>query len=92
VLGDQPLPDPPRGVPLLARHGLIGQQPPVNHLHIGIDRRPGPRRIRLPRRRHRRTQRLPHRPPVYVMPAGQLPDRVTLGPAVFPDLLEQFHS
>ena len=92
VLGDQPLPDPPCGMPLLARHVLVGQQPPVNHRCAGVDRGPGPRRIGLPRRRHRRSQRLAHRPPVHMMPVRQLPDRGPFGPAVFPDLLEQFHS
>jgi hypothetical protein len=92
MLGGQPLPDPPGRMPLLARHVLVGQQPAINHLRIRVDRRPRPLRIGLPRRRHRRVQRLPHRPPVHMVPAGQLPDRGTPGPAVFPDLLEQFHS
>jgi hypothetical protein len=92
VLGDQPLPDPPGGVPLLARHQPIGQQPAVNHGCVGVDRGPGPLRVGLARRRHRRIQCLPHRPPVHVMPIGQLPDRGPFDPAVFPDLLEQFHS
>ncbi len=92
VLGDQPLPDPPGSMPLLARHILVGHQPPVDHLHIGIDRRAGPRRVGLPRRRHRRLQRLPHRPPVHTMAVGQFPDRDTLDPAVLPDLLEKLHS
>ena len=30
MLSDQPLPDPPRSMPLLARHQPVGQQPPVN--------------------------------------------------------------
>ena len=92
VLGDQPLPDPPGRMPLLARHVPVSQQPPVDHPRIRIDRRLRPLRIRLSGRRHRRVQRLPHRPTVHTMPAGQLPDRGPLDPAVFPDLLEQLHS
>jgi hypothetical protein len=38
VLGDQPPPDPPGGVPLLARHLPVGQQPPVNHGYVRVDR------------------------------------------------------
>src|SRR5262249_57338228 len=70
----------------------VGREPAVNHLGGCADRRPGPLRIRLPRRRHRRGKRLPHRPPVHLMPTGQLPDRRALDPAVLPDLLEQLHS
>ena len=75
VLGDQPLPDPPGGMPLLARHVPVRQQPPVDDGRIRADRRPRPRRVRLPRRRHRAGQRLPHRPPVHMMADSQLPDR-----------------
>src|SRR6476660_1590786 len=32
VLGDQPLPHPPRGMPLLTRHLPVTQQPRVDHL------------------------------------------------------------
>jgi hypothetical protein len=83
VLGDQPLPDPPRGMPLLARHLPVGQQPAVNNRCVCVDRRPGPLRVALARRRHRRVQGLPHGPPVQMMPTGQLPDRGSLDPAVF---------
>jgi hypothetical protein len=91
VLGDKPLPDPPRGMPLLARHLHIGQQPAINHRRVRVNRRPGPLRIRLARRRDCIIQGLPDRAPVHVMPARQLPDRRSLDPAVFPDLLEQLH-
>jgi hypothetical protein len=41
VLSDEALPDPPRGVALLARGVLVGQQPGIDHRHPLIDRRPG---------------------------------------------------
>jgi hypothetical protein len=91
VLGDQPLPDPPRRVPLLARHLPIRQQPSVDHLHVGVDRRPRPRGIRLACRRDRAGQRLTHRAAMHVMPVGQLSDRQLLDPPVSSDLLEQLH-
>jgi hypothetical protein len=75
VLGDQPLPDPPGRMPLLAGYLPVRQQPLVDHGLIRADRRPGPRRVRLARRRHRAGQRLPHRTPVHMMPVSQLPDR-----------------
>jgi len=92
MLGHQPLPDPPRGMPLLTRHLPVRQQPPVDHLPVRINRRLWPPRVRPARRRHRRLQRLPHRPPVHVMTIGQFPDRGSVDPAVLPDLLEQLHS
>ena len=51
-------------VPLLARYVLIGKQPTVDYLRIGIDRRAWSRRIRLARRRDGARQRLAHRAPV----------------------------
>ena len=42
VLGDQPLPDPAGGMPLLARHVPVSQQPPVDDRRIRADRRPRP--------------------------------------------------
>jgi hypothetical protein len=75
LLGDQPLPDPPGRMPLLGRHVPVRQQPLIDHRRIPADRRPGPLRVSLPRRRHRAGQRLPHRPPVHMMPVSQLPDR-----------------
>ena len=91
VLGDQPLPDPPGRVPLLPRQLLISDQPAIDHLRPRIDRRPGPARIRLPRRRQRAGQRLAHRPPVHLMPLRQRPDRQPLNPAIPPDHLEDLH-
>ena len=41
VLSDEALPDPPRGVALLARGVLIGQKPGIDHRHPLIDRRRG---------------------------------------------------
>ena len=92
VLGDQPLPHPAGGVPLLPRHLPVGQQPSVDNRRVVVDGWPCPWRIRLAGRRHRRLQRLPHRPPVHVMTIGQFPDRGAPDPAVLPDLLEQLHS
>jgi hypothetical protein len=44
----------------------------------------------LPRRRHRRRDRLPHRAPMHPMLLGQHPDRRALA-MVLPHLLEQLH-
>jgi hypothetical protein len=41
VLGDQPLPDPPGRMPLLARHLPARHQPPIDDRRIRADRRPG---------------------------------------------------
>jgi hypothetical protein len=49
---------PPSGVPLLTRHVLIRDQPPVDQLPPPPDRRTLPDRIRHPRRRDRGHQRL----------------------------------
>ena len=57
---DQPLPDPARGLPLLPRRRQIRDQPAPDRLHIPAQHRRRPRR-RLPRRRDRISQRLPHR-------------------------------
>ena len=93
VLGDQPLPDPPRGMPLLAWHLPISDQPAVDDIGIRVDRRPRPQRIRLARRRNRVAQRLADRPPMHPMPIRQLPDRhLLIVSPVPPDLLEQLHS
>jgi hypothetical protein len=91
VLSDQPLPDPPRGVALLARGVPIGHQPAVDDRDPRLDRRTWPRRVRLPRRRDGADQRLAHRPPVDLMALSELPDRHTLHPTLAPDLLEQLH-
>jgi len=91
MLGDQPLPHPPGSMPLLPRHALVRHQPPVDDLRIRANRRARPRRINLPRRRHRARQRLAHRPPVHVMLCSQLPYRQPASPLVPPDLLKQLH-
>src|SRR5436305_5857864 len=91
MLGDQPLPNPPRGMPLLTPHLTICQQPPVDHLRPGIHRRPVPPDIGLARRRQRTSQRLTHRSPVYPMARRQLPNRQLLDPTITPNPLEQLH-
>jgi hypothetical protein len=81
VLGYQPLPDPPGRMPLLARHLPVRQQPPVDDGLIPADRRPRPRPVRLPRRRH------PRWPPPAAPSAGAhdagppAPGSTTLRPA-----------
>jgi len=92
VLGHQPLPHPPGGVPLLSMRVLVRNQPSVDHTGPRVGRRPGPRYVLLTRWRQRRRQRLSHRPPVDPMSLGQLPNRQGLNAAVAPDLLEQLHS
>jgi hypothetical protein len=92
VLGNQPLPDPPCGMALLAWGVLVGDEPGVNHRHPPVDRRAGPRRIHLPRRRDRVIERLAHRPTMHPMTIRQLTDRHVIEPSVSPDLLEQFHA
>ena len=91
VLGDQTLPHPPRGMPLLARRVLIGQQPAVDHRRPLTQRRLRPCHIRLSRQRHRIAQRLTHRAPMHLMPHRQRPRRQLLHPTITPDLLEQLH-
>ena len=72
VLIGQPLPDPPRGMPLLTRRVQVLPQHRVDQPRHRSQHRGLPHR-RLPRRRHRRRQRLPHHPPVHPMPARQRP-------------------
>ena len=91
VLGDQALPDPPRGVTLLARRVAIREQPRIDHLAIRAELRRRPVHRRSLHRRHRRHQRLPHRPPMHPMTRGQRPDREPLTIAIAPDLLERLH-
>jgi hypothetical protein len=74
-------------MPLLARHFLIRDQPAVDDPRPVIQRRPRPWLIRLPGRRHRAAQRLPHRPSVYRMPIRKLMDRQAV-PLVPPDCFE----
>jgi len=91
VLGHQPLPHPPRGMPLLPRDLLVGDQPAVDDLPPRIER-PGPNRILPPGWRHRRGERLPHRPPVHPMGSREFADRhARVHALVPPDLFEQLH-
>lgn len=90
MLVDQPRQNPSRGVALLLRGIQIRTQHLVNRR---LERRQ-PRRhpVRsLTRRRHRRFQRLAHRPPMDPMLLGQRPDRQTLDPMIPPDRRELLH-
>jgi len=91
VLSDEALPDPTRGMPLLARRVPIGDQPAVDHGHPGSDSRSSSWRVGLARRRQRRGQRLTHRAAMHTVTLGKLSDRELLSPSVSPDLLEQLH-
>ncbi len=91
VFGDQPLPDPPRRMPLLPRHLPIRKQPPVNDLGVAVDHRPPTRRIGPPRRRNRVPQCLAHCSTMRVMLCRQFADRQLPITAVTSDLLEQLH-
>lgn len=91
VLSDQPLPDPPGGMALLARRVTVSQQPAVDHRGPRVDRRTLSRGITLSRGRLSRLQCLSHRPPVHLVPLGQLADRQLILTSIPPDLLEQFH-
>jgi hypothetical protein len=89
--GDQPLPDPPGGMALLAQRVLIGDEPRIDHRHPLVDRRARPHRIHLPRRRDRVIEGLAHRPTVHAMTIRQSANRHVINPPDSPDLLEQFH-
>ncbi len=92
VLGDEPLPHPPGGVPLLTWRTLVRDQPGVDDLSPRVDRRLAPVRVLPPRRRHGRHQRLTLRPSVHPVPAGELTHRhARMSPGLAPDLLEDFH-
>lgn len=91
VLGDQPLPDPPGGVPLLARSRCVGEQPAVHDLHPRIHRRTRAAWVLLARRRQRRGQRLTHGAAMHPMPLRELTDRQALQPSVPTDPFEQLH-
>jgi len=92
VLLDQPLPDPPSRVSLLGRRVTVRLQPGIDHRPQRAELGRRPRRRRPLRRRHRRLQRLPHRPPVHAMAPRQRPDRQPLPRVIAPDLLELLHS
>jgi len=90
LLIDQPLPHPPRRVPLLPRRSPIGLQPPADRVHPPPRHRTHPIR-HLPRRRHRIAQRRTHRPAMHPMPRRQLPDRQLLIPTITSDTFELLH-
>jgi hypothetical protein len=92
LLRHQPLPDPLRRVPLLARRLPIRQKPRVDQRPIRTQLRGRPPLRWLSRRRQRRRQRLPHRPPMHSVAARQLTDRQPLALTVPTDLLELLHS
>ena len=91
MLSDQALPHPPRRVTLLARRIAIGHQPRIDHAAVRTELRRRPLHRRALDRRHRRQQRLPHRPAMHPVALGQRPDRQPLAIAIAPDLLERFH-
>ena len=75
MLGDQPLPDPPGGVPLLARRVLVGEsQASITATHGSIAGR-GRAGYTFRGGGTASGQRLAHRPPMHAMPIRQLPDR-----------------
>ena len=86
----QPGQHPPGGMPLLLRRVQVRPQHAVDRRRKRRQPRRHPGRC-LARRRHRAGQCLPHRPPVHVIPVGQLPDRAILDPRITPDLCEQLH-
>ena len=89
MLIGQPRPGPPGGMPLLARRVQVLDQHRVDQRGHRVPR--GRRPLRdLPRGRHRRRQRLPHRPPVHPVLPGDRPDPHPL-PTVLPDRSEQCH-
>ena len=68
LLLNQALPDPPRGMPLLARRIPISLKPRIDQRAIRPELRRRPRHRRPLQRRYRRLERLPHRPPMNTMP------------------------
>jgi len=91
VLIDQPPPDPPRGMALLARRLPVGLKPRVDQRppRTQLRRRPPPRHPA--RWRQRRRQRRPDRAAMHTVARRQRADRQPLPVAVAPDLLEQLH-
>jgi hypothetical protein len=92
MLLDQPLPDPPSGMTLLARHLQTHAQPLLDHRPIPPQPRRRPTTRRPLRRRHRRLQSLAHRPTMNPMTPRQRPDRQLLPRKIAPDRLELLHS
>ena len=88
----QPLPDPLRGMTLLARRVPVRVKPGVDQLPIRPQLRCGATGRPSLRWRHRHDQRLTHRPPVNTMTLRQRPDRQALSVPVPSDLLERLHS
>src|SRR4051794_36446537 len=89
MLGDQPLPDPSGGVPLLAWRGLVLDQPGFDHLRPRTDRGTPSSRAGLARWRDRGAQRLSRRASVPRMSISQLPDRQLFTPGIAPDRLRK---
>ena len=91
VLVAEALPDPFRGVPLLARRLPVREQPLLDQRPVRPQlRRPPP--LGAPaRRRPGRGKRLTHGPAMDAVAARQLPDRQPLPLAVPTDPLEQLH-
>ena len=85
-------PDPPRGVPLLARRLPVSLKPRVDQRPIRAQASAPADPPAACARRHRRLQRLAHRPPMHPIPRRQRAHRQPLPIAVPPDLLEQLHS
>jgi hypothetical protein len=92
VLLDKALPDPPRGMPLLARRLQVTLKPLVDQRPIPPQPRRRPSGGRPLWRRHRIGQRMAHRPPMNPMTPRQRPDRQTLPREITPDRLELLHS
>ena len=90
ALVHEALPDPPRGVTLLAGRAHVGDQPLADRRAV---RGESWRRYRYPlaRRGQRRPQRLPHRAPMHPVAACQRTKRHALLTPVPSDMLEQLH-
>ena len=90
ALVHEALPDPPRGVALLARRAEVGSQPLADRRAVRTEPR---RRLRdrLARRRQRGLQRLPHRAPVHAVAVRQSTDGHAILAPVPSDMLEQLH-
>ena len=91
VLTGQPLEDPPGGMPLLTRRGQVLPQHLIDPPGHRLPHRRGPHRDPAIRR-HRRADRLPHRPAVHVILPRQRPDRHAVPLPVKADRREQLHS
>ena len=92
VLLHQALPDPPRGMTLLARRIAVGFKPSVDQRVVLPELRSGSPPGQALGRRQRRGQRLAHRPAMNTVLDRQRSRRETLTIAIPPDLLEQFHA